>query len=699
MTGTRWLKAFVVIVLISIGHMSHAQTMSKADRDALQKKVYSLYPKNDQAAFEEAANRLKAASEAANDERTFYKTWSNIALYRAVHMQRNSALNIALEERAYAVAHNSKFGIYTSMYTLGVIQKMMDNRRQAWAALTEAIDYLHEHFPGESAAPALIELSKMLQAYGQANEAVEYAQKALKEPGLTPLHRLNAWSSICIAIADTSVYHPEGDYREEFSHAWAEREKAKAALGHDDSYRKVVEVWRLINNGEFDAALALCDSLGPKPSTESMKTVIYKRKGDFENAYYATQRLFKIKDSINAYRNSHLLMEMRADMDMGRMQLDAKELRLRNQQLRLEHVNDELRQEKMEKDAIDLALKHKESELANAAAKLRNDSLEASNKDLTISEYELKNAVLMSSERNRLITTSAATIILLLIIGGLAFFLHRRRLQMQKLKAAYDQLETVTTAHERINSELRIARDIQMSMLPHQFPDRPDLDLFAAMRAAKAVGGDLYDFFILDDRQLYFCVGDVSGKGVPASLFMAMTCRLFRSIAEEGRMPAEIATRLNDNLVKDNENSMFVTMFIGLIDLQTGHFDYCNAGHNAPVLIRRPQAPHPDATFMEMESNVPIGLWPDFRFEGEHIDNIANTPLFIYTDGLNEAEDEAQQQYGDDRLIESLRSQPFTTAREAINRAYAKARQFVGQAEQSDDVTSLCLLVKNVPAK
>ena len=166
----------------------------------------------------------------------------------------------------------------------------------------------------------------------------------------------------------------------------------------------------------------------------------------------------------------------------------------------------------------------------------------------------------------------------LLIICFMAFYLWRRHQQMRKLKNAYDQLEEVTTQKERMESELRIARDIQMSMVPGVFPDRPDLDLSASMTPAREVGGDLYGYLLQGDV-LYFCVGDVSGKGVPASLFMAQAARLFRTLAARQLMPAELTTQLNEALAEGNEGNMFVTMFIGRADLTTGRLDFCNAGH------------------------------------------------------------------------------------------------------------------------
>ncbi len=256
-----------------------------------------------------------------------------------------------------------------------------------------------------------------------------------------------------------------------------------------------------------------------------------------------------------------------------------------------------------------------------------------------------------------------------------------------QLLTAYDQLEETTTAKERIESDLRIARNIQMGMVPHTFPEREDVDLYASMTPAKEVGGDLYDYLILGDR-LYFCLGDVSGKGVPASLFMAMARNMFHVLAQQQLSPAEIATRLNATLSEDNESSMFVTMFIGVADLHTGHLGFCNAGHNPPVLLGPGTS-----EFLEMIPNAPIGLWPGLEYEGEEIEDISNQPLFIYTDGLNEAENRQQEQFTDERLLEILETTSFESSRQTIEMLRTEVEKHRDGAEPNDDLTMLCVKV------
>ena len=284
----------------------------------------------------------------------------------------------------------------------------------------------------------------------------------------------------------------------------------------------------------------------------------------------------------------------------------------------------------------------------------------------------------------------AGGVIAFVVIGFLSVFAYRRNKHMKKLKIvhsklqdAYDKLEETTAAKERIESELRIARDIQKRMLPHVFPRREDVDLYAMMTPAKEVGGDLYAYALIDNL-LYFCVGDVSGKGVPAALYMAEVTRMFRTLVDGKLLPNTIADRLNHALAEDNDQGMFVTMFIGLIDLTTGRMEFCNAGHNPPLL---------NGEYMKMEANAPIGLWPELKFEGEEVGDMHGKTLFIYTDGINEAENSNKEQFGDDRL-KALLQCDLGDARETSETIHKAVEEFVGGAEPSDDLTKMCIKMK-----
>ena len=269
--------------------------------------------------------------------------------------------------------------------------------------------------------------------------------------------------------------------------------------------------------------------------------------------------------------------------------------------------------------------------------------------------------------------------IITLIVFYIVIDIYRRR--------ASQRLARVNAAKERIEKELQIARDIQMSMVPGNFPEREGLDMYATMTPAKEVGGDLYDYVLSNDK-LYFAVGDVSGKGVPASLFMAQATQLFRTLAAQQMMPAKMCTRMNDAFTSDNnESGMFVTFFIGLLDLTTGHLDFCNAGHNPPVIGGGDR----QGDFLVTEPNAPFGLWPKLEYKGEEIDTIKGRPFFIYTDGLNEAENLQQEQFGDDRLLDLLRQTRFASARQVVETMADAVNQHRDGAEPNDDLTMMCI--------
>ena len=250
----------------------------------------------------------------------------------------------------------------------------------------------------------------------------------------------------------------------------------------------------------------------------------------------------------------------------------------------------------------------------------------------------------------------------------------------QSLSQYIDELKTTTAQKSAIESELSIARRIQMSMLRTDIPERQDLAIHAMLTPAKAVGGDLYDFF-LRDNSLYFCIGDVSGKGVPAALVMTTVCGAFRLLAESESEPMRIVSRMNEMMNRDSSMTIFVTFFAGVLDLDTGHLRYCNAGHIAPLVNGQPLAVH---------SNLPIGAMPNWEFIAQETDLAPGSTLFLYTDGLDEAEDAGYRLFGKKRIVEVMQTasqQPCAL----IERMTQAVADFVGDTEQSDDLTMLAM--------
>jgi sigma-B regulation protein RsbU (phosphoserine phosphatase) len=262
---------------------------------------------------------------------------------------------------------------------------------------------------------------------------------------------------------------------------------------------------------------------------------------------------------------------------------------------------------------------------------------------------------------------------------------------MQHSLAKYvSELQETTASKAAIEQELKTAHDIQMAMLPKifpPFPERDDIDIYGQLTPAKDVGGDLFDFFILDEK-LYFCIGDVSGKGVPASLVMAVTRSLFRNVAAHTSEPDQIAEALNEVLSEGNETNMFVTVFVGILDLGNGLMRYCNAGHDAPMLVGQ------GVGLVPCEANLPLGVMPGYQYTLQELTIERGTTIFLYTDGLNEAEDADHMQFGiqriqdvAERLLEEGENQPVTMVEKMVEAVHA----FVGDAEQSDDLTMLAI--------
>lgn len=266
--------------------------------------------------------------------------------------------------------------------------------------------------------------------------------------------------------------------------------------------------------------------------------------------------------------------------------------------------------------------------------------------------------------------------------------------EMQQSLVNYiEKIKSTSAEKASIERELYVARDIQMSMVPRvfpPFPEREDIDLFASMTPAKEVGGDLYDFFV-ENECLYFCIGDVSGKGVPASLFMAVTRNLFRVIAQQGNSPEEIAKSINHALSAENDQGMFVTMFIGKVNLKTGELTYCNCGHNPPVVCE----PGKEARFLPMQYvNLALGTWDGFEFQGERIPDIREWKILLYTDGLNEAENPRYELFGNDRLIQLMNGVSQLDAEGIIQMLQEEVERHRSGASPNDDLTLLSLTVK-----
>ena len=690
-------KAYLCIMLMLLSIMAAAQD-KRTTLEHLRSEMYRLYSTDSLQRFMDTTTRLKEVAQTVGDEQAFYRAWANQVLFIFRKKDRKEGQAMLEQMRKYAQAHNSKFGIYSATSANTTLLSLLKLNDQLEESYLECIDYVHRYFPEENAALNYLGLARLYYNQHKYDKVMDVAKKALKEPNINDTHRQIALAYICIAYS-----HMPDDQIDltTFNQYYQEFKKFREKTGRDTGMNGIVDYnyYRLNKNPQ--AALEVAKSMKTPINRLNYMSVAYEALDSFKQAYYIMLAHKKLSDSLNNAENRRQATEHALQLEIAQAGNEAKDLRIANQMLELEHKSDELEQKRLEEEALNLSLQKREAELNHAAVRLRNDSLDRYNKDLKISEYQSKLEAQQQKEQAKRLRVASIAIIALIVAGFLGYYLYRRQKHLKeiesaynKLEDAYGKLEATTKAKERIDSELRIAHSIQEGMVPRTFPafpDRNDIDLYASMTPAKEVGGDLYDYFLLPpslrdgDERLCFCIGDVSGKGVPSAMFMSVVVNLFRIVAKEGKTPAQIATKVNEAVAADNENSMFATMFIGEIDLRTGVMEYCNCGHNPPVV---------GGQFLSMsETNAPIGLWPGLEFKGHTVEGMKGKMLLLYTDGVTEAENMDQKQTGDDWLIDILKEHPMDNARELIGDILREVATHVGEAEPSDDITLLCLKV------
>jgi sigma-B regulation protein RsbU (phosphoserine phosphatase) len=258
--------------------------------------------------------------------------------------------------------------------------------------------------------------------------------------------------------------------------------------------------------------------------------------------------------------------------------------------------------------------------------------------------------------------------------------------QLQTLKLAVQEHDQLVS----IRHELDIASEIQQSILPRTFPpfpERRDFEIFAEMIPAREVGGDFYDFFLIDDERLALVIGDVSGKGVPAALFMAVTRTLLKSTALAGLAPAECLRRVNNLLCADNDSEMFVTVFYGVMNTRTGVLTYSNGGHNPPYLLRSDGR----AELLAGTGDMVLAALENNAYHEKIATLVAGDGVFLYSDGITEAMDDAGALFSDQRLAAFLGATNGASPEQLIRRVVENVKQYSGEAPQSDDITALAI--------
>ena len=249
----------------------------------------------------------------------------------------------------------------------------------------------------------------------------------------------------------------------------------------------------------------------------------------------------------------------------------------------------------------------------------------------------------------------------------------------------FERLRQANAEKKRIDGELHVACEIQQSMLPHNLLQHDDMDIYSSLVPAREVGGDLYDYFIRDEK-LFFCIGDVSGKGVPSAMVMSVIHSLFRAFSAHENNPARIMQATNEASCRGNDSNMFVTLFIGVLDLPTGRLRYCNAGHDAPMLMTDGKW-----VMLDVIPHLPVGVFEDVKYGVQEALMMPDSTIFLYTDGLTEAMNFKHNQFGMKRVEEVLAANSQLLPRQLLEAITNKVHEFVGDAEQSDDLTMMAV--------
>jgi len=260
----------------------------------------------------------------------------------------------------------------------------------------------------------------------------------------------------------------------------------------------------------------------------------------------------------------------------------------------------------------------------------------------------------------------------------------------EALKKYIKKLKETTVIKERMESELRIAHNIQMGIVPKlfpPFPQRSEFDIYAVLAPAKEVGGDLYDFFFVDSKHLCFVIGDVSGKGVPAALFMAVVKTLIKTIASETIAPQKILERVNKEIFAENDSCMFITVFCGILNTENGEVNYANAGHNPPLIIRR----NGEVKFIKGTGGTVVGVIEGAAFGKGKLTLMPDDVIYLYTDGVNEAFNENGEQFSEERLRDLVYIHRDDSAEKLVKKTLKEVRNYSKGIDQSDDITIMVL--------
>ena len=476
----RWLCGGILMLLT----LTVAAQDLRTQMEQLRTDMYRLFGTDSLQRFMDTSDRLKEMAQKTGDDKTFYRTWGNQVLFIFRKKDRKEGQVMLEQLRAHAQARDSKFGLYcaTSANTtiLGTLQ-VNDKLEESYK---ECINYIHRYFPEESAAKDYLGLARIYYNANQYQKVMDVAKKAMKEPNLNDSHHQLALAYMCIAYS----HLPDNQIDiKTYNQYYQDYKKFRQKTGRDIGMNDIVDYNYYRLNKKPQEALEAAKRINIPINRLSYMAVAYEMLDSFKQAYFTIKSYKKLTDSLNTAESKKQATEHALQLSIARAENEAKDLRIENQMLELEHINDELEQKRLEEEALNLSLQKREAELINAATKLRNDSLDRHNKDLKISEYKSKLEAQQQKEHAKKLRLLSVAIIGLIVAGFLINYFYRRQKHLKeiqtaynKLEDAYEKLEATTKAKERIDSELRIAHSIQESMVPRIFP--PFSQKFGAFR-------------------------------------------------------------------------------------------------------------------------------------------------------------------------------------------------------------------------
>ena len=438
----------------------------QADIDRLTKEMYRLYSSHEIELFMNVTDQLKEACLKAKDEGLFYRTWANQASFAFSRISREKGMEIAKAMNEYSQQNDSKLGFYYSSIANANQASALRMEIKAEEYYQKAIKYKQAYLPQINAAPVYLGLAKIYHNRRDQKKVLEMTDKALKEPNLTGPSIVDAWSYRCIA----AMYNQGEVQKAELNKTYTEWKRLSEKYNYRSSFADDIEIYHAQVNGDYEKMLELAQKVKLPQEKNKLISYAYEWQGKWKDALKYYKEYKKACDSTNTSDIRKQAAEHAMQMDIIRAENQTKELLLHNQSLKLAHAQDELEQRRLEEEALSLTLKNREIELSNVSIKLKNDSLDRQAQQSKLSEYQSKLELEQNKERMERATLWTAIGIGLLIITFLCIYLYRRSRHMKdlsvaydKLETAYEQLEQTTAAKERIESELRIAREIQVN--------------------------------------------------------------------------------------------------------------------------------------------------------------------------------------------------------------------------------------------